>query len=488
MLQFYNTLTRQKEPFVPRIPGVVSVYNCGPTVYDYVHIGNWRSFMLADLLVRFLEFRGFEVRQVMNITDVGHMLNDDEQGTDRMALASEREQLHPLEVAARYTEAFLADAALLDIHEPLARPKATEYVPQMIAMVQTLIDKGYAYVVNHSVYFDVSKFADYGKLANRNMDEQEAGARIEPHPDKRHPHDFALWIHNPNHVLQWETPWGSGYPGWHIECSSMIEAILGNSIDIHTGGEDNIFPHHECEIAQSTAAHDGAPLATLWLHARFLMVDGAKMSKSLGNFYRLGDLLEKGYEPKDVRYALMSAHYRSTLNFTLDALESAKATRRGLNDYIRRLETAVMAGEGTRECERAIIEAEDAFTSALDDDLNITLALEALFGLRDAMYKRLAKGQLQRVDAQALIKAFKKFDGVLKIMQFTPLAVMDEGTSAALQSDIAARQLARSNKEWALADQLRDKWAAQGVVLEDIQDGTRWISDGGESGFVATPA
>lgn len=484
MLQFFNTLTRRKEPFTPLVPGVVSIYNCGPTVYDFVHIGNWRTFLFADLLVRYLEYRGFEVRQVMNITDVGHMLNDDEQGTDRMALASEREQLHPLQVAARYTDAFLADAALLDIHEPLARPKATEYVPQMIAMVQSLLDKGFAYEVNNSVYFDVSKFAAYGQLSNQQLEDLQAGARIEPHPDKRHPFDFALWIHNPQHVLQWETPWGSGYPGWHIECSSMIEAILGPTIDIHTGGEDNIFPHHECEIAQSTAAHDGAPLAQLWMHARFLLVDGEKMSKSKGNFYRLVDLMEKGFDAKDVRYALLAAHYRSTYNFTLDGLEAARATRRGLNDYIRRLETAVAAGEGTRECERAIQDARDKFEAALDDDLNITEALEAIFGLRDAMYKRLAKGQLQRADAQALIRTFREFDGVLRIMQFTPLAVMDDATRAALQADIAARQLARANKEWGTADLLRDKWAAQGVVMEDIQGGTRWISDGGEAGLV----
>ncbi|MCG3151181.1 MAG: Cysteine--tRNA ligase [bacterium] len=484
MLQFFNTLTRRKEPFTPLVPGVVSIYNCGPTVYDFVHIGNWRTFLFADLLVRYLEYRGFEVRQVMNITDVGHMLNDDEQGTDRMALASEREQLHPLQVAARYTEAFLADAALLDIHEPLARPKATDYVPQMIAMVESLLEKGFAYEVNNSVYFDVSKFAAYGQLSNQQLDDLQAGARIEPHPDKRHPFDFALWIHNPQHVLQWETPWGSGYPGWHIECSSMIEAILGPTIDIHTGGEDNIFPHHECEIAQSTSAHDGAPLAHIWMHARFLLVDGEKMSKSKGNFYRLVDLMEKGFEAKDVRYALLAAHYRSTYNFTLEGLEAARATRRGLNDYIRRLETAVAAGEGTRECERAIQDAKDKFEAALDDDLNITEALEAIFGLRDAMYKRLAKGQLQRSDAQALIRTFREFDDVLRIMQFTPLAVMDDSTRTELQADIAARQTARLNKEWGAADLLRDKWAAQGVVMEDIQGGTRWISDGGEAGIV----
>lgn len=484
MIRFYNTLTRQLEDFEPLIPGQVSMYNCGPTVYDFVHIGNLRSFLFADILARYLEYRGYAVRQVMNITDVGHMLNDDEQGQDRMALASEREQAHPLQVAAKYTDHFLEDARRLRIREPLARPKATEYVPQMIAMVQTLLDKGFAYEVNGSVYFDVARFAEYGRLSGQNLDDLQAGARIEPHPDKRHPFDFALWIHNPQHVLQWETPWGSGYPGWHIECSSMIAALLGPSIDIHTGGEDNIFPHHECEIAQSTCAHDGAPLARYWLHARFLLVDGEKMSKSKGNYYRLDDLLEKGYEPAEVRYALISSHYRTTYNFTLDGLESARATVRGLNDYIRRLETAVAAGEGTRECERAIEEAEERFQAALDDDLNMTAALEALFGLRDAMYKRLAQGQLQRADAQALITAFKQFDTVLQVLQFTPAATLDPVTRARLDAEIRERQQAREEKNWARADQVRDHWAAQGVILEDIQGGTRWISDGGESGYV----
>ncbi|HYE80263.1 MAG TPA: DALR domain-containing protein, partial [bacterium] len=306
---------------------------------------------------------------------------------------------------------------------------------------------------------------------------------IEPHPDKRHPFDFALWIHNPAHVLQWEAPWGSGYPGWHIECSAMIEALLGETIDIHTGGEDNIFPHHECEIAQSTAVH-GLPLAKYWMHTHFLLVDGEKMSKSKNNFYRLSQLEEMGYTPKEVRYALLSSHYQSNYNFTFEGLESARNTLRGLNDYLRRLETVVHAGEGTTECTRCIEEAETAFQEALDDDLNITGALEAIFRLRDAMYKRLQKGQLQRADALELIATFKRFDQVLGVLDFTPRAVLNEKVRAELEGDIRARQEARSMKDWAAADKIRDKWAAQGVILEDVSEGTRWITEDGESGLV----
>ncbi|MEO7995157.1 MAG: cysteine--tRNA ligase [bacterium] len=484
MLQFQNTLTKRKEPFVPLVPGQVSIYNCGPTVYDYVHIGNLRAFLFADLLACYLEYRGFEVRQVMNITDVGHMVNDADTGEDKLEAAAKTQQVHPLEIARKYTEQFLEDVRRLEVREPLARPRATEYVPQMITTIQTLLDTGHAYIANGSVYYDITTCPDYGKLSGQNIGELQAGARIEPHPDKRNPGDFALWIHNPHHVLQWEAPWGAGYPGWHIECSSMIEALLGITIDIHTGGEDNIFPHHECEIAQSWGAHNHAPLAKVWMHTRFLLVDGEKMSKSKGNFYRLDDLLAKGYEPRDVRYALLSAHYGTTYNFTLEGLDSAKATVRGLNDFIRRLETAVAAGEGTSECERAIIDAEEAFQAGLDDDLNISAALEAIFALRDAMYKRVAKGQLQRTDAQALLAIFKRFNTVLKVMDFTPKAVMDGLTRANLESDIRERQVARTEKRWADADAVRDRWIARGVVVEDIEGGTRWLSDGGEAGMV----
>ena len=295
-LTLYNTFSKALEPFQPLKPGEVKMYNCGPTVYDYAHIGNFRSYVFADLLRRYLEYRGLAVWQVMNITDVGHMVADAEEGEDKVEASAKEQKKTPWEIAQFYTEAFLEDAKRLGFKEPMKRPKATEHVAEMVGMVKTLLEKGYAYESSGSVYFDVRKFKRYGKLSGNTLRRLKAGARKEPAPGKRYPLDFALWIKKPGHLMQWDSPWGKGYPGWHIECSAMAMRYLGERIDIHTGGEDNIFPHHEAEIAQSEGA-TGRKFASYWLHVRHLLVNGEKMSKSLGNFFTLRDLLAKGHEP-----------------------------------------------------------------------------------------------------------------------------------------------------------------------------------------------
>ncbi|MEA3272830.1 MAG: cysteine--tRNA ligase, partial [Patescibacteria group bacterium] len=312
MLRLYNSLTRKKENFKPLKKSAVTMYNCGPTVYDFAHIGNLRSFLFADLLRRYFEYSDYKVKQVMNITDVGHMLEDADEGLDKIEQAAKKAKKTPAQVADFYTKAFFDDVKKLNIKQAWKYPKATEHIKEMIKIIEKLIDKKYAYEVKGSIYFNVKKFKKYGKLSGNKLKDLMAGARVEKNPDKKNPYDFALWIYNPKHKMQWNSPWGKGYPGWHIECSAMAGKYLGETIDIHTGGEDNKFPHHEAEIAQSEGAN-GKKFARFWLHTRHLLVDGKKMSKSKKNFYTLEDLLKRGYSARAIRYLLLSSHYRDKL-------------------------------------------------------------------------------------------------------------------------------------------------------------------------------
>ncbi|MGB4833906.1 MAG: cysteine--tRNA ligase, partial [Candidatus Moraniibacteriota bacterium] len=315
MLSLHNTLSKKKEVFVPLDPPRVKLYTCGPTVYDYVHIGNLRAYVSADTLRRTLSLSGFDVRHVKNITDVGHLTADDvaqgDSGEDKITKKAKAEHKTPAEIVAFYTNYYHQTEQALNILPAHEEPHATAYVPQMIHFIEGLIEGGHAYTVNGNVFFDVTSFADYGQLSGNTLEHLKVGARLEEHPDKRHPWDFALWLKAPEgHLMRWDSPWGVGYPGWHIECSAMNLATLGATIDIHTGGEDNIFPHHEAEIAQSECGN-GVPFARYWVHTRHLLVDGQKMSKSKGNFYRLEDVLERGYSAMDLRMLYLGAHYRS---------------------------------------------------------------------------------------------------------------------------------------------------------------------------------
>ncbi|MFQ5648172.1 MAG: cysteine--tRNA ligase, partial [Candidatus Aenigmatarchaeota archaeon] len=395
VLRFYNTLTKKKEAFKPLKKGEVRMYNCGPTVYMYAHIGNFRAYVFADLLRRYLEWRGLKVKQVMNITDVGHMTFDvvaDSTGEDKVEKAAREEHKTPEQIARFYEEAFYEDAGKLNIKKAGVYPRATEHIPEMIEMIGKLLKKGYAYRGEDGwVYYDVTKFKGYGKLSGNTLEKLKAGHRLEVKKEKRHPQDFALWIKNPKHMMQWDSPWGRGYPGWHVECSAMSTKYLGLTLDIHTGGEDNIFPHHECEIAQSEGA-TGKPFVKYWMHTRHLIVDGKKMSKSLGNFYTLRDLLKKGHSPKAIRFLLLSAHYRTKLNLTEAALRQAEKNVKGLEELAARLKE-IKDGKPNKELDKLTKKAGEEFGKAMDDDLNISLGLAKVFGFVREVNKALDSGK-----------------------------------------------------------------------------------------------
>ena len=489
-IRFYNTLTHKIEPFKPIEPGRVTMYNCGPTVYDYAHIGNFRAFVFADVLRRFLELSGHEVHQVMNITDVGHMTEDqlaDGGGEDKMQAAAKRLKEtkkdgkalvenpdDPFAVAEFFTQAFIDDAKALGLkiadEYPANMPRATEHVTKsMIPMVKTLVDKGHAYVAEDgAVYFDVGSFPEYGRLSGNTLDQVRGGAggRVEDahQSQKRHPADFLLWKPDATHLMKWDSPWGVGYPGWHIECSAMARAMLGrDTIDIHTGGEDNIFPHHECEIAQSCCATGQTHFANLWMHARFLLVEGEKMSKSKGNFYTVRDVLEgkvtgRPVDPAVLRYELLKGHYRSNINFTAKGLtDSAK--------NVSQLREAAM-----RDAEPLPVDHPDiqSFLEMLSDDLNIAgtlgLVFERLKKPDDelpAYIKRVndVLGILPRVfevNAQDNIHITEIAEGVV----FSP-------TQLCTQIDEA-----RANKDFEQADAIRQQLIDAGYDVKTTKDGT----------------
>ncbi len=463
-IQLYNTLTNRKEEFTPLEAGKLKMYNCGPTVYMYAHIGNFRAFILADLLRRYFDYKGFEVEQVMNITDVGHLTSDADEGEDKLEKAARTEQKDPWQIAEFYMNAFFEDSDALNIKRATVYPRATEHVGDMIRTVETLIENGHAYVVNGCVYYDVTTFPEYGKLSGNTLDRLQAGARLDVNEDKRNPHDFSLWVTDPTHLMKWESPWGEGYPGWHLECSTMSQKYLGNTLDIHTGGEDNIFPHHECEIAQSEGA-TGEPFVRFWLHTRFLQVEGKKMSKSLGNFFTLKDLLEKGLDPMAIRYALLSSHYRQSINFTFEGVEASATAIKRLRDFVANMEQA--AGDGENADVATLVEnAEKDFETAMDDDLNIAGALARLFDfVREAN-----KLDVSKADGAKCAAAVRKFDTILGVLPAAQEHVLDDD----IQKLVDERQAARKNKDFARSDEIRDELLAQGIVLEDTPDGVRW--------------
>ncbi|MCE5187543.1 MAG: cysteine--tRNA ligase [Planctomycetaceae bacterium] len=460
-IRFYNTLSKKVELFEPLEPGVVRIYSCGPTVYSHPHIGNFRSFLMADVLRRFLEFQGFTVKHVMNITDVGHLTSDADVGADKLEEAARKEKKDPLQIAQFYIDSFKTASALLNLKPADIYPRATEHIGEMIAMVETLIKKGHAYVVGQNVYYDVCTFKNYGKLSGNTLEELNAGARIEINPEKRHPQDFALWKHDPHHIQQWDSPWGRGFPGWHIECSAMSTRYLGEQFDIHTGGEDNIFPHHECEIAQSEGVTDKR-WVRYWLHARFLMFDGEKMSKSKGNLYTIQQLVEKGFKKQAIRYALISSHYRQNYNFTFDGLKAAEQAVEKITQCVFLLRQAAdRAGMNIRHEVADVIQAAvDGFAEAMGDDLNMSKALAHVFELvRDANRLADASG----AEARMLLTAFERIDSVLGIL---------ESAAGEIPADITAlaeeRKQAKLSKNWARADQIRNELTAKGYILEDM--------------------
>ncbi len=474
-IRFHNTLTRNLEDFEPAEEGHVRMYTCGPTVYDRAHIGNFRAFTWEDLLRRYLKWRGYRVTQVMNITDVD----------DRTIQAALDRKISLEEVTAPVTEAFYEDWETLGL-EPVERnPRATEHVPQMIELVRRLEKSGLTYEKDGSVYFAIERFPGYGSLANIDPDALQVGGRVEGDENysKENPRDFVLWKGgargHEGDVAVWDSPWGPGRPGWHLECSAMAMEYLGETLDIHTGGVDNIFPHHVNEIAQSEGA-TGKPFARWWMHAEHLLSEGQKMSKSLGNFYTLESLLERGHRPSAIRYLLLSAHYRTQLNFTLDGLKDADRAVGRLYELRRRLgETATSADPGADSSDLAglVDRWRTAFVDALDDDLNVSDALGATFTLvREA---NLALDQAEPASATgvlALRTALEDFDAVFGVLS---LREREETSGVAdlaewVEERIAARAAARASRDFALGDAIRDELLDRGVALEDGPSGTRW--------------
>ncbi|MBR5987254.1 MAG: cysteine--tRNA ligase [Clostridia bacterium] len=455
-MKVYNTLDREKEDFIPLQGNLVRMYSCGPTVYSYAHIGNMRTYIFMDLLRRSLRFCGFKVKGVMNITDVGHLLSDGDEGEDKMQKAARKEGKTPWEIAAFYTEAFFKDIDALNVGRPEIIAKATDHIPEMIAFVQGLLEKGYAYEISDGIYFDIGKFPGYGKLSGQTVDEKEAGARIEENSEKRHPADFALWKKaDKNHIMQWESPWGMGFPGWHIECSAMSKKYLGEVFDLHTGGIDAVPVHHENEIAQNEALA-GKKTVNYWMHGEFMMVDGGKMSKSLGNVYTVSDLEKKGYLPLDFRYFCLNAHYRKKLNFTFEGMDAAHTSYERLRNalYAHKMSPAAT--------DPAILDdLMKKFKGAVEDDMNIPFALGVLW---DAV--KLPKSK----DVYKLALEFDKVLG-LSLDKVTAPAQEKIDVPADIAALAEARFAAKKEKNWAEADRLRAEIAAKGYAIKDSKDG-----------------
>lgn len=480
-LHVYNTPIRQKVEFKPLHEHRVGMYVCGPTVYSHSHIGHGKSYVSFDVIVRYLRYLGYKVLYVQNITDVGHLLGETNEGEDRLLKQSRIEQKHPMEVAEEYTRSYFEDMDALGVLRPDISPRATGHIIEQIELTKKLIENGYAYEANGSVYFDVRKFPDYGKLSRRSLDEMVEGTRVEVRSEKRNPQDFALWKKaEPEHILRWPSPWGEGFPGWHIECSAMSMKYLGESFDIHGGGLDNQFPHHECEIAQSVCA-TGKPFVKYWLHNNLVTVGGQKMSKSLGNFVTLKDAFKK-YDPLVVRFFILQSHYRSTLDFSDEALHGAKAGFEKLSTTVHNLRLEIAKAE--RESRTATIAVDLAsykkrFLDAMDDDFNTPQAIAVLFELSKEVNASLClETKFTAESLRAVLHLFQELGGQI-------LGIIPENVEQVLTTDahlevelinllIQVRAEARKQKMFALSDAIRDGLKRIGIVLEDKKDETVW--------------
>ncbi len=472
-LRIHNTMSRQKEEFVPLHEGRVGIYVCGPTVYDHAHIGHAKSYVSFDVVVRYLRYLGYRVRYVQNITDVGHLLDT---GEDRILVGAARERIEPMELVERYTRSYFEDMDALNVQRPDISPRASGHIPEQIELVSILLEKGYAYEVNGSVYFHVPSFPEYGKLSGRKVEDQEAGARIEVNPEKKHPADFALWKRaEPEHIMKWRSPWGWGYPGWHIECSAMSMKYLGPTLDIHGGGMENIFPHHECEIAQSEAA-TGQTFVRYWMHNNMVLVNGVKMSKSLGNFTTIKEALAK-YKPEQIRFFILTSHYRSPLDFSEEALKAAgEGIARLHGAYKKLLNKARHAGAGPiSEKMREAGEGHKArFLEAMDDDFNTPQALAALFDLSREVNTYLdGAANITEETTRYLIGLYEELAGqILGILPFSKGESVDLAPFVELLLEV--RSELRKKREFELADRIRARLGELGVVLRDTKEGTEW--------------
>ena len=444
MIKFYNSLTRRKEEFVPYEKNLVKMYSCGPTVYYYPHIGNFRAYLFMDNIRRVLKYNGFKIDGVMNITDVGHLTSDADEGEDKMLVASAREHKSPWEIAKFYTDVFMQDAKKLGIDIPEHVVPATTVINEMIEFVKALLEKGFAYETSKGIYFDIARFEEYGKLSGMDIREKLAGARIDVDEEKRSPYDFVLWVKAPKeHIMQWPSPWGMGYPGWHIECSVIGDKYLGEHIDIHTGGVDHKPVHHENEIAQSNCRH-GHQVVKTWMHLEFLQVDGGKMSKSLGNLYTIADLEKRGYSAEDFRFFYFMAHYSKQQNFTFEALDMAKNTLKSIKNLLKEHKN------GTARVDTSAYEKE--FLESINDDLNMPKAIAV------------AQKMLKEDRSKDVFEAFLKFNKILGL-------TLEEDIPQNVKDLAQKRWDAKKDRDFALADEIRKQIDALGYEIKDTRDG-----------------
>ena len=477
-LFIYNTLSRSKEEFKPIHEGHVGMYVCGPTVYSHSHIGHAKSYVSFDVIVRYLRYLGNEVRYIQNITDVGHLTDDADEGEDKLVKQARLDRVHPMQIAEMFTRSYFEDMDKLDILRPDISPRASGYIIEQIEIVKQLLANGFAYEVNGSVYYDVQKFKNYGKLSGRVLEESVEGTRVESRSEKRHPADFALWKKaEAGHIMRWPSPWGEGFPGWHIECSAMSMKYLGETFDIHGGGMDNQFPHHECEIAQSEAA-TGKPFVKYWIHNNLVTVNGKKMSKSLGNFVTLKDAFKK-YDPLVVRFFILQSHYRSTLDFSDEALQGANTGYDKLLNTIRNLREELKKAESeqwTNGVQIDIPSYKKHFLEAMDDDFNAPLAIGVLFDLARETNQSLNSEQKLSIE---MLKQIDQLFGELggKVLGIIPEQLPSLAGNAKVESGLMniilkVRSRARQSADYFTSDDIRKGLKELGIDIEDKKDGT----------------
>jgi len=456
-----NTYTREKEEFRPIEDNIVKMYSCGPTVYNYAHIGNFRAFIVSDLIKRYLKYKGYKVVHVMNITDVD----------DKTIRDSRKEGLSLKEFTEKYTRFFLEDLATLSIQPADIMPKATEHIPEMVEIIKRLLETGYAYRAEDGIYYNIRRFKDYGKLAGIDTDKMEAGASrrmAKDEYDKENAQDFALWKFwdEKDGDVFWDTDIGRGRPGWHIECSAMSIKHLGPHFDIHTGGIDLVFPHHQNEIAQSEA-YSGRKFVNMWLHNDYILVEGKKMSKSLGNFYTLRDIIAKGHKPSAIRHLLISAHYRQQLNFTFEALHASQKAVERLQELSNKLKD-YKGGEENEKADILVLEARQRFEKAMDDDLNISAAMSEIFEFVRQMNTLIVDGKIGDKNANTALALMQDIDSVLGLIDWSNTKIPDDVIELSRQRD-----LARSAKDWKRADFLRNEIKKKGYAVDDTSTGTK---------------
>jgi len=484
-LRVFNTLGRRLEDLVPLRPPRVGIYVCGPTVYSHSHLGHAKSYVSFDAIIRWLRYSGYDVTYIQNITDVGHMTeNDEDAGEDKIMVEARRRGLHPMAVVELFMKSYLDDMDALNIARPDIMPRASGHVPEQIECVKKLLANGYAYEVNGSVYFDVHSYPQYGQLSGRNVAELEAGARVAVNEEKRHPADFALWKRaEPGHIMRWPSPWGEGFPGWHLECSVMSQKYIGDTLDIHGGGLDNQFPHHECEIAQGECT-TGQPFCRYWLHNNMCTLNGQKMSKSLGNtinlkqlFYEGHPLLERTFAPVVVKHFILTSHYRAPLDFSNEALKAAESGCYKLRDAARELARAAQKASSaapSAAIRAALADVEKRFADAMNNDFNTAAAIATLFDFTRQTGRWIAEG-VGREDLLAADTLMQRWTGEVLGLRWSDEPQANQARENGLiQLLVNLRNAARKNKDFQLADHIRQRLGALGVELRDTPEGTKW--------------